>query len=114
MRPPILRRARVLVELLGLVAADVVRSNIAVARIVLRPGTQGRIAGFLSMPLRVRHPAALAAMACIITATPGTCWVRYDAAGNVVTIHMLDLADAEAWVRMFERRYERRLGEIFE
>jgi multicomponent K+:H+ antiporter subunit E len=90
----------------------VVQSNVQVARIVLlRPS--GRRAGFLDLPLEARHPAALAALAMIVTATPGTSWARYDAARGVVTIHMLDLADGEAWAREFKARYERRLLEIF-
>jgi multicomponent K+:H+ antiporter subunit E len=108
------RRPAAAVELLFLVLADIVRSNIAVLRIVLLPGTRGRTAGFLSLPLEVRHPFALAAIACIITATPGTSWVRYDAARNILTIHVLDLLDQEQWIRLFKQRYERRLREIFE
>lgn len=107
------RPARVL-QLVGLVLADIVRSNFAVARIVLGLGAAHRKAGFLSLPLQMRHPAGLAAAACIITATPGTSWVRYDAARNVVTIHVLDLADEDAWIRSFKEHYESRLMEIFE
>jgi multicomponent K+:H+ antiporter subunit E len=108
------RRVVAVTELLCLVLADIVRSNIAVARIVLLPGTRNRTAGFLSLPLELRHPGGLAAIACIITATPGTSWARYDAARNIVTIHVLDLLDEEEWIRIFKRRYERRLREIFE
>ena len=109
-----LRRPAAVVELLFLVLADIVRSNIAVARVVLHPAGRQRAAGFLSMPLELRHPGALAAMACIITATPGTSWARYDAARNMVTIHVLDLVDEEEWIRTIKQRYERRLQEIFE
>jgi multicomponent K+:H+ antiporter subunit E len=103
----------VALELMFLVLADIARSNIAVARIVLNPATKP-IAGFLSLPLELRHPVGLAAVACIITATPGTSWARYDAARNILTIHVLDLLDEEEWVRIFKQRYERRLREIFE
>jgi multicomponent K+:H+ antiporter subunit E len=100
-------------QLLWLVLADIVRSNLAVARIVLRRGTRGRTSGFLSMPLELRHPGALAALACIVTATPGTSWARYDAARHVLTIHVLDLIDEQAWLDTFKQHYERRLLEIF-
>ncbi|HYC36152.1 MAG TPA: Na+/H+ antiporter subunit E [Usitatibacter sp.] len=110
----LLRRIRCALELALLVMEDITRSNFAVARIVLVPRTRGRKAGFLDLPLETRHPAALAAMACIITATPGTCWVRYDEPANRLTIHVLDLVDEEAWVRLFKQRYERRLREILE
>lgn len=108
-----LRRARVAAELIGLVLADIVRSNIAVGRIVLHPGTRGRTSGFLDIPLELRHPAGLAALACIITATPGTAWAGYDARRSVLSMHILDLIDDEGWVRIIKDRYERRLLEIF-
>lgn len=101
-------------RLLGLVVADIVRSNLAVARIVLGLDRGQRSAGFLVLPLELRHPGGLAVIACIITATPGTSWVRYDSAANVVTIHVLDLVDADEWIRLFKQRYERLLMEIFQ
>jgi multicomponent K+:H+ antiporter subunit E len=100
--------------LLVLVLADIVRSNIAVARIVFFPARPERRAGFLPIPLDTRHPGALAALAVIVTATPGTSWAGYDAAQGVLTLHVLDLADEEGMVRTFKRRYEARLREIFE
>lgn len=108
------RRLLVAVVLAFEVLADIIRSNLAVARIVLNPGIEGRTAGFLELPLELRHPIGLAIVACIITATPGTSWARYDAARNVVTIHVLDLRDEEEWIRLFKQRYERRLREILE
>jgi multicomponent K+:H+ antiporter subunit E len=100
--------------LAGVVFLDVVRSNAAVAVIVLRRSTRGRTAGFVDIPLDVRHPAALATLACIMTSTPGTSWANYDRASGVLTIHILDLVDAGQWIRMIKQRYERRLMEIFE
>ena len=41
-------------RLLGLVVADIVRSNLAVARIVLGLGRAQRSAGFLALPLELR------------------------------------------------------------
>jgi multicomponent K+:H+ antiporter subunit E len=107
------RRAATAAALSWLMLVDIVRSNIAVARITLHPGIRGRTSGFLHMPLEVRHPGALAVLACIITATPGTSWARYDAARNVLTIHVLDLVDEQAWIAQFKDHYERRLMEIF-
>lgn len=106
------RRTRLVLELLWHVAADIVRSNLAVARIVLVPDTP-RVAGFLSMPLRSDQPAFLAVMALIVTATPGTSWARYDGGAGTLTIHVLDLVDETEWIRVFKQRYERLLLEIF-
>lgn len=106
-------RLRAMLELLALFIDDVVRSNFAVACIVLGLRRGERTAGFLTLPLELRDPRGLAVLACVITATPGTSWARYDAARNSVTIHVLDLVDAQAWIRDFKARYERRLLEIF-
>lgn len=116
LQPPlgrVRRRAGAAAVLFWLVFVDVVRSNLAVGRIAFHPGSRGRVAGFLHMPLELSHPGALAVLACIITATPGTSWARYDAARNVLTVHVLDLLDEQAWIRKFKDRYERRLKEIF-
>ena len=80
------------------VLAEIVRSNSAVARIILRPGTRRRRSGFVRIPLDMRDPYGLAALACIITATPGTLWVEYDSADNTMLLHVLDLIDEEEWV----------------
>ena len=108
------RRPSVTAALAGIVLLDIVRSNVAVATIVLRPGTRARRAGFVDIPLDTRHPAALAALACIITATPGTAWAGYESRSNVLTMHILDLVDDAEVVQTIKERYERRLMEIFE
>jgi multicomponent K+:H+ antiporter subunit E len=109
-----LRRPRVAAELAWLVLIDVIRSNIAVSRIVIHRRTRRQTAGFLEIPLRLRNPAGLAALACIITSTPGTTWAGYDSGSGVLTMHILDLVDEEAWVHTIQDRYERRLMEIFQ
>jgi multicomponent K+:H+ antiporter subunit E len=95
-----------------LVLEDIVRSNLAVARLVLRP-RRGRVSGFVSVPLALTHPGGLATLACIVTATPGTSWAGYDASRGMLSIHILDLVDGPAWVADFKARYEARLLEIF-
>lgn len=107
-------RPAVIARLVWLVLTDIVRSNIAVGRIVLDPGHRRPTSGFLDIPIELRHPGALAVLACIVTATPGTAWARYDPARGVLTLHILDLIDEEAWVRAIKDGYERRLKEIFE
>ncbi|HLS86347.1 MAG TPA: Na+/H+ antiporter subunit E [Burkholderiales bacterium] len=109
-----LRRARAIAELFWLVLEDIVRSNLAVARLVLYRRSVRRVAGFIHMPLVVRHPGSLAVLAMIITATPGTSWARYDAERNVITIHVFDLIDEQGWITTFKDRYETRLMEILE
>jgi multicomponent K+:H+ antiporter subunit E len=118
LRPPRarLRRLRVMLELASVVLAEVVRSNNAVARIVLRVRERDvpRHSGFVLIPLDLRDPYGLAVLGCIVTATPGTVWVEYDSARSTMLLHVLDLIDGEDWVRIIKDRYESRLREIFE
>ena len=107
-------RTAVAAELAWLVLVDVVRSNLAVARLVLFRRSRKRVAGFIDVPVALRHPGSLAVLACIVTATPGTSWARYDRRRNVVTIHVFDLVDEREWMQTFKERYERRLMEVFE
>ena len=108
-----LRRLAPIFRLAGFVAADIVRSNIAVALIVLGVTGRERKSGFVHIPLDLRQPYGLAVLACIITSTPGTLWVSFDEATGTLTIHVLDLIDESEWIRTIKGRYERLLLEIF-
>jgi len=111
---PKLRRWVLLPRLLLFVLADVVRSNIAVSLIVLSGRGRARTAGFVSIPLELRDPTALAVLAVIITTTPGTAWVEYRSTSGALLIHVLDLTDDDTVVTQIKSRYETLLMEIFE
>ena len=108
------RGPSVALQLAWLVLVDIIRSNVAVAAIVLSPRRRGRKAGFVDIPLELRHPTGLAVLACIITATPGTSWAGYDSRAGVLTMHILDCVDDAVVIRTIKERYEQRLLEIFE
>jgi multicomponent K+:H+ antiporter subunit E len=113
--PPIrIRRLGAAVDLFMIVLAEVVRSNNAVALLILTRARRERRSQFVRVALETRNPYVLAGLACILTATPGTVWVDYDSADGTVLIHVLDLIDEEAWVRIVKDVYEKRLLEIFE
>ena len=108
-----LRRPGVICRLAASVLKDIVLSNIAVARIVLGLRRRGWTSGFVEIPLELRDPYGLAALACIITSTPGTLWADFDATNGVLTIHVLDLVDRTEWIWIIKERYEKPLLEIF-
>ena len=107
------RRLGAIFQLATSVLIDIARSNIAVARIILGPEPRRWTSGFVQIPLELRDPYGLATLACIITSTPGTLWVDFDAPSGTLTIHVLDLIDEAGWVRTIKHRYERLLLEIF-
>jgi multicomponent K+:H+ antiporter subunit E len=107
------RRLGAVFRLAALVFADIVRSNVAVARIILGLQTRRWTSGFVAIPLQLRDPYGLTTLACIISSTPGTLWVDFDDASGTLTIHVLDLIDETEWIRIIKGRYERLLLEIF-
>jgi multicomponent K+:H+ antiporter subunit E len=111
---PRLRRWSLVPRLMAAFLDDVLRSNVEVAALILRGRRAGTRSGFVTIPLELRDRTALAVLACIITATPGTAWVEYRPARDRLTIHVLDLHDEQAWIDRIKQRYERLLLEIFE
>lgn len=109
-----LRNRHKLLLLACRVGLDVVRSNYAVAKIIILGRSRTVSSGFVSVPLRLTDHYGLAVLACIITSTPGTIWVSYDSNHNVLLIHVLDLVDETTWIRTIGDRYEHLLLEIFE
>ncbi len=108
-----LRAPGTAVRLLVTVLYDMVRSNIDVARIILGLRRGERRTGFVTIPLDMREPFGLTALAIILTATPGTLWVQYDSDTGCLLMHVLDDTDKDQWVRRVKDRYERPLMAIF-
>jgi multicomponent K+:H+ antiporter subunit E len=110
-----LHRIDIAAGLILVVFWEIVQSNIAVARIVLGLVRDREVhSGFVEIPLELRDPHGLAALAAIITATPGTVWAGLSADGKHLTLHILDIEDERKWIRYIKDRFERPLIRIFE
>ena len=101
-----------LIRLAGIVAVDIVRSNAAVAWLVLS-GSSARRSGFVEVPLRLQDEGALALLAVILTATPGTAWLEHDRASGILLLHVFDLKEPAEWQVLIRDRYESLLLEAF-
>jgi multicomponent K+:H+ antiporter subunit E len=110
---PRLRRPGLMLRLAATVALDILHSNLAVARQIVTGRRNGR-PGLVEIDLELRDPTALAALAVIVTSTPGTAWLDYDAARGQLLLHVIDLVDPDEWRDTINRRYGRLLKEIFE
>src|SRR3546814_4528649 len=94
---------RLLVRVIG----DIIRSNFAVAGLILGRECRAR-SGFVAIPLTLTDRHGLAVLACIITSTPGTVWVSYDPRANVLLIHVLDLVSECKWIATIKQGLERK------
>lgn len=111
---PRIRRPWTIIKLAGIIFIDIVHSNIAVAKIILRPSSRRGAPGFMAVPLDIRNPYGLATLAIVITSTPGTIWTNFSYSSGMLLIHVLDLQEEQLWIDTIKNRYERRLMEIFE
>lgn len=107
------KRLVVLATLVGHVVIDIVRSNINVARLIWQ-GHASHTPGFIKIPIHLQDPHGLAALACIVTYTPGTVWSGFSEKTGIMTLHVLDLKEESYWIELIKQRYERPLMEIFE
>ncbi len=112
-KAPRIRSWAALIRLLGIVMVDIVRSNWAVARLMLTNGHGARTSGFVLIPLRLRDPVPLALLAIILTATPGTAWLEHDSEAGTLLLHVFDMVDEAEWQVLIRDRYEALLMEAF-
>lgn len=110
---PSLRAALTAVRLALVVLADIVKSNVVVARQVLGPESRVRPA-FVWVPLDIRDPHGIVTLAAIITLTPGTLSSELSEDRRQLLVHAFHVDDADALVADIKQRYEVPLREIFE
>lgn len=96
------------------VAADVVMSNLQVAKDVWGSGRRGPPSRFIRIPLEMRDAYGLAALAIITSVVPGTVWSEVALDRSALLLHIFRAGDDEAYIAYFKQRYERPLMEIFE
>jgi len=107
-----MRRPLVAARLALVVLWDIVLSNIEVARRIL--GRESSIhPGFIWIPLEISNPHGIAALAGIITMTPGTLSSELSADRRHLLVHCLHLEDADAAIAHIKARYEAPLREVF-
>jgi multicomponent K+:H+ antiporter subunit E len=109
-----LRRPLVLARLVLLVGGDVIVSALQVARGVLNARRNPPRAYFVVVPLDLRDPFALSALALITTVVPGTIWTELARDRSQLLLHVFDLKGEEEFIRHFKTSYEQPLKEIFE
>ena len=111
---PVVRSKRAVLPYLGIVMKDILFSNIDVAKLVLFRRGDSMRSQFVTVPLDIRSPEAIAVLAGTITLTPGTLTADVSADGRSLLVHCLETDDPAGVVASIKERYESRLKEIFE
>lgn len=103
-------RPALLLPLALRVALDVVVGNLHVMRLIL--GQRASLApGFVRVPLELRDPQAIAALAGIVSLTPGTLSADLEADGQLL-VHALVATDPAQLAAGIKQRYERPLRRL--
>lgn len=116
---PRLRKPLVFARLIAMASVEIVRSCLAVCRIILFRDYASVNSQFIRVPLTLRDPHGLALLSCLINMTPGTVWVELLPVeirpGELdLALHVFDLHDRDWWVDTIKTRYEQPLIQIFE
>ncbi|ULB08540.1 Na+/H+ antiporter subunit E [Cereibacter azotoformans] len=96
-----------------LVIGDIVRANVAVAKIVLFYRSDDIHSAWIAVPIELTSPEAISMLAGTITLTPGTVVTDVSACGRVLLVHCLHAPDPDAVRDEIKARYEARLKRIF-
>jgi multicomponent K+:H+ antiporter subunit E len=108
------RRPLLVARFILTVGRDVLMSNLEVGYgVVTSPWRKPR-SKFVTVPLDLRDPLGLAALAMVTTVVPGTVWSELALDRRALLLHVWDVSDEAAFVARFKARYELPLKEIFE
>lgn len=111
---PRLKNPTMVVEYALVVLWDICVANVKVASIILFRRNVNLHSTWITVPLDLKTPEAITALAGTITMTPGTVSSDLSADGRSLLVHCLDTGDPNTTRDEIKSRYERRLKEIFE
>jgi multicomponent K+:H+ antiporter subunit E len=112
--PVRVRRPLAVVRFVLIVGYDVLVANFKVAWGVVSWRWQKPASRFVIVPLDLRAPPGLAALAMVTTVVPGTVWTELALDRSALMLHVWDVGEEDAFVARFKARYEKPLREIFE
>ncbi len=110
---PAVRFGSAMVGYLGVVLFDILVANFQVAWVIMTRRNRDLRSQWLVIPLELRSPEAITALAGTISLTPGTVSSDISGCGRALLVHALDVADPAAEVARIKRRYEARLLKVF-
>lgn len=110
---PAVRFGPDMIGYLGIVLFDILIANFQVAWLIMTRRNMALRSQWLVIPLDLRSPEAITALAGTISLTPGTVSSDISSCGRALLVHAIDVADPEAEVARIKRRYEVRLLKVF-
>lgn len=110
---PRVRNPLAIVEYIVIVLWDIIVSGVQVAYLIVFRRGDSLKSQFLTVPLQLESPEAIAMLAGTISMTPGTVSADVSADGHSLLVHCLEVSDPAGTVAAIKSRYELRLMRIF-
>jgi multicomponent Na+:H+ antiporter subunit E len=106
-----LRKVWAIVKLLVLFHNELVLSNLAVIRHILRPRLDIR-PGIFALSTELESDWEITLLSCLITLTPGTLTLDVSPDQETLYIHAMDIGDAELLRRQIKDSFEKAIMEV--
>ncbi|MDR5675632.1 MAG: Na+/H+ antiporter subunit E [Armatimonadota bacterium] len=108
-----MKRLWAVLRLVAVGVWQISRANLRLASLILNPARSNR-PRFVRVPIRLRREISVAALANLITLTPGTLTVDVAPDRSSLLVHVFDLEEEGAAVAEIQNRLERAVAEVFE
>ncbi|WP_174728259.1 Na+/H+ antiporter subunit E [Mesobacillus harenae] len=106
-----LLRIVAVINLFFLFIKELILSNIAVLRVILKPKLDIR-PGIFALPTELKEDWEITVLANLITLTPGTLVIDVSDDNKILYVHAMDLADAEEAINSIKQTFEKAIMEV--
>ncbi|WP_428909872.1 Na+/H+ antiporter subunit E [Niallia sp. Krafla_26] len=106
-----LGRVFAILHLLLVFIKEVILSNLAVLKIVLKPKLDMK-PGIFALPLDVKKGWEIYILSCLITLTPGTLVMKVSNDRKLLYIHAMDVPDVKDSIGSIKNGFERLIKEV--
>ncbi|KGA97129.1 cation:proton antiporter [Alkalihalobacillus alcalophilus ATCC 27647 = CGMCC 1.3604] len=106
-----MRRVWALIKLAVLFFVELIKANIDVLRVVLKPKLDNQ-PGIIAVPTKLTTDWEVSLLAALISLTPGTLSMDFSQDGKYIYVHALDIPNKEQMVRDIHDTFERAIMEV--
>jgi len=106
-----LLRVVAVINLIYIFTKELLLSNIAVLKVILRPKLNIR-PGIFAFPTELKEDWEITMLANLITLTPGTLVVDVSPDNKVLYVHAMDISDADEDIQGIKNTFEKAIMEV--
>ncbi|MCQ6276520.1 Na+/H+ antiporter subunit E [Bacillus sp. V3B] len=100
-----------IIHLLLVFIKEVILSNVAILKIVLKPKFDMK-PGIFALPIEVTKEWEILVLSSMITLTPGTLVIKVSDDNKILYIHAMDIPDVEESINDIKNSFERLIKEV--